>query len=135
MGPAPAPPPPPSPAAAAAAAAAATTGLSKGKRTFAGALALTAAVVAGIHLNQRWEREVRWGARPFCDGLVAPPRARTHAHAVALPTPLKNHKPLQHQQGMTAGPRRDAEQYEERLRRLREEGLLPAEGEGGGGGR
>lgn len=26
---------------------------------------------------------------------------------------------------MTAGPRRDAEQYEERLRRLREEGMLP----------
>lgn len=53
--------PPPLPttaASASAAAAAAQRGLGKGKRTFAGVLALSVLIVAGIHLNQRWEREV-----------------------------------------------------------------------------
>jgi hypothetical protein len=66
MGAGPPVPPPPTPTAAlasaassaAAASAAAQRGLGKGKRTFVGVLALSALIVAGIHLNQRWEREV-----------------------------------------------------------------------------
>lgn len=86
MGAAPAPPPSPPPppssssASATAAATAAHRGLSKGKRTFAGVLALTAAIVAGIHLNQRWEREVRRKVPS-----VRPVRARTRQRSRRSP--------------------------------------------------
>jgi hypothetical protein len=115
--------------AAAAAASAAARGLSKGKRTFAGVLSLTVALVAGIHLNQRWEREV---CGEWIEPHAPPPRSVETPHAL---TTLPKNPPSQPipKQGMTAGPRRDAEQYQARLKRLREEGLLPGS-EGGEGG-